>query len=478
MIINRLKDKQKGFTLFELLAVIVVLSILTSIALWSYVSLKDETEDQVTEIQNNMLLVAAENYYKEFYNASAWKSYVNSNDKNISCVDINSMINKGLFGSNEESIENLKDSYAVMVTNDDTGVPSYKVVNRSECYYLQRDSVGSNNSSGSSGDVTDVGDYNLSQSITEGENGEYYLHLSFKMKILSIEEVQKNVYVVYVMDRSGSMSGSDYTNAKSAAITSSNYVIDNILGAQIALVTFESKSSVARGFSNTPLTSSLFPSTGNNTYYNYAFEDALELFNGVNDDNAIFFTIFLSDGIPSSNNYSTQLSKLKEKSSIFTISYGSNISVLKNIASKPEYFYESGTDLNQITSVFEDISHTITEIYSDISSANIHIDFSDAFSEMYDSAGNLIEGNNVSQNINLSDYASGTEEIELTYDYVIHINYDDIGCDDGNTCSYTYYIGDISIDLIHKDGTIQNVVVDKSNIPSITITVSKVGVLN
>ena len=134
--------------------------------------------------------------------------------------------------------------------------------------------------------------------------------------------------------------------------------------------------------------------------------------------------------------------------------------------------------MNQITSVFEEISHTIEEIYSDISSANIHINFSDAFSQMYDSEGNLIPDNKVSHNINLKDYANGTEEIELTYDYVIHINYDDIGCDDGNTCSYTYYVGDISIDLIHDDGTIQNVVVDKSNIPSITITVSKIGVLN
>ena len=478
MIIDKLRNKQKGFTLFELLGVIVVLSILCSIAVWSYASLKDESEQQVTEIQNNLLLVAAENYYKEFYNASNWKSFVGENDKNISCVDINSMINQGLFGSNEETIENIKDSYAVMVTNDDTGVPSYKVVDRSECYYLQRDSVGSNNSSGSSGDVSDVGDYNLSQSITEGENGEYYLHLSFKMKILSIEEVQKNVYVVYIMDRSGSMSGSDYTNAKSAAVTSSNYVINNIAGAQVGLVTFASSSSIARGFSNAPLTNNLFPSATGGTYYQYAFDDALELFNGVSDDNAIFFTIFLSDGVPSSSSYTSQLNNLKNKSSIFTISYGSNISVLKNIASKPEYFYESGTDLNQITSVFEEISHTIEEIYSDISSANIHIDFSDAFSQMYDSEGNLIPDNKVSHNINLKDYANGTEEIELTYDYVIHINYDDIGCDDGNTCSYTYYVGDISIDLIHDDGTIQNVVVDKSNIPSITITVSKIGVLN
>ena len=70
VIIDKLRNKQKGFTLFELLGVIVIVSSLCSIAVWSYACLKDESEQQVTEIQNNLLLVAAENYYKEFYNAS------------------------------------------------------------------------------------------------------------------------------------------------------------------------------------------------------------------------------------------------------------------------------------------------------------------------------------------------------------------------------------------------------------------------
>ena len=62
---HRLK-KNKGFTLMELLAVIVLLSLLTVVVLFSVKSLNERSHRSYYKSQEDMIILAAKDYYADY----------------------------------------------------------------------------------------------------------------------------------------------------------------------------------------------------------------------------------------------------------------------------------------------------------------------------------------------------------------------------------------------------------------------------
>lgn len=118
------------------------------------------------------------------------------------------------------------------------------------------------------------------------------------------------IYVVVVFDRSNSMTCSNPTSsctdkpeklseAKQAAIDFSEKLLaktDN--EAQLALVTFAGRSSVARNFDNTPFTEPLFGNRASSTNIQGGLKDAYNLLNDVPEADAKKYIVLMSDGEP------------------------------------------------------------------------------------------------------------------------------------------------------------------------------------
>ena len=87
---------KNGFTLVELLAVIVILSVVLLITTISVGSVLNESENSLSDTQKKKLEQAAENYYI--------KEGMNKNDM---CVSISELINKGYIEN--DSVKDPKD---------------------------------------------------------------------------------------------------------------------------------------------------------------------------------------------------------------------------------------------------------------------------------------------------------------------------------------------------------------------------------
>lgn len=87
---------KKGFTLVELLAVIVILSIIALITIVSVNSVIKDSKDNLSETQKKNIEKAAEAYYLK-----------EGMDSNVSCVSVSDLISKGYL---DENIKDPKDS--------------------------------------------------------------------------------------------------------------------------------------------------------------------------------------------------------------------------------------------------------------------------------------------------------------------------------------------------------------------------------
>ena len=91
---NKLKElDSKGFTLVELLAIILIISVIMGIAGYSVISSIKNSEAKKQEISLESIRKAAVLYVKEYSDDVSWKS------KDIGyeyvCISINELVNKG-----------------------------------------------------------------------------------------------------------------------------------------------------------------------------------------------------------------------------------------------------------------------------------------------------------------------------------------------------------------------------------------------
>lgn len=121
--------RNKGFTLVELLGVIILLAVIALIAFPPILNQIKKSQNQIDDATNALIISSAKLYVDNNHNLFSKK------DGNVYCISIDELLNRGyltegMLGSNDELIEDfvVKVSYS--------GNYSYELVNVGECEVL------------------------------------------------------------------------------------------------------------------------------------------------------------------------------------------------------------------------------------------------------------------------------------------------------------------------------------------------------
>ncbi len=101
---------RKGFTLVELLSVIVILSVIVLIATNAVVPMADSAKKQVLAMEANTLVTAAQTLY------------VQENSSSTKCYTYDEIINSGLIEKNDDAYTG-----SISITVDESGNYTYKI---------------------------------------------------------------------------------------------------------------------------------------------------------------------------------------------------------------------------------------------------------------------------------------------------------------------------------------------------------------
>ena len=186
------------------------------------------------------------------------------------------------------------------------------------------------------GSLTNPGDIQITKTVSKTDTlGRYKVQFTVKGKdVVNQSSTPKDVYVVVVLDKSGSMSGNKWTNAVAGAKTFATTLLSKISNAKIALVTFSGNdgdeketckgvwveddsflgfhyetqcsvtdpnndASIVRGFENTNLNSIDFGSANGGTNLGEGLNKAIDLFNNQDiPSDAFKYVVVLGDGEP------------------------------------------------------------------------------------------------------------------------------------------------------------------------------------
>lgn len=249
MMVNKEKKKKYGFTLTELLAVIVVLAIIFSITIIFSGGIIGDVTKNIDDATKKIILNAANEYVIEFRKTNdKWKENVDENGEISFCVSLQSLIDKGYYDDKDEYVSKNKDKILVSVRMDTSKVLDFNLVENNDeninnyCIYNKSNSDLDNRV----GDITIRDDSDkenigkLSYKVDKIDGKNYDVDINFSTT-LSIETVERTVpvYVVIVLDNSGSMSGTAWNNARTAAISLSNTIISNLDDANIAFNNYD-----------------------------------------------------------------------------------------------------------------------------------------------------------------------------------------------------------------------------------------------
>jgi len=192
-----------------------------------------------------------------------------------------------------------------------------------------------------------ISDGNISVTATNGKTGEGKVSITKKVsKVddngkfkISFELVGEEYtttttttmpsYTVFVLDASGSMRGTRWTNAKAAAINFSQKLIEDSSSNNVALVTFAgSLVKSSQEFTKESFTDGDLGNLGSGTNYQAGFDKAYELLNGLSEEvknNSSLNVIFISDGEPNRGNCTSQTSCANSLATLKALGKGVNI---------------------------------------------------------------------------------------------------------------------------------------------------------
>lgn len=108
------KNKNKGFTLIEIIATLFIISIILSIAGTIIIKTITKSKDESAKIAKNNILNSARIYTKEYSDEISWKENKNETNK-FSCISINELINKNLLKKDTK----YKDTKYVLIKKDE-----------------------------------------------------------------------------------------------------------------------------------------------------------------------------------------------------------------------------------------------------------------------------------------------------------------------------------------------------------------------
>lgn len=318
---NEDKKINKGFTLIELLITIVIIGLVFTIGYIAVLSIINSSKETKKEINKKFILNASEQYAMEFKDKNSFAKYTNDVGETSFCISLGTLLKYGIYNDNEVLKEYLP-NYVVYVSGK-YEVYNYELIDldsaNNKCEgvkFISEIKEGSepnkiisvsekdtNNEDFGLIDIT----YDFDIIDTGKSNKKYVLSMDLKKHInTKIENITLPVYVVSILDKSGSMSLKNYNSARDAAINLSNQLINKFTSnAYNGLIEFSTMPIVKKEFSNTVLTVSDFSSTtAGITNTSGGIDYAIKLFNNLknninNDfDKALKYTILLYDGFP------------------------------------------------------------------------------------------------------------------------------------------------------------------------------------
>lgn len=266
------RKKYKGFTLVELLAIILILSLIISIVIIMFKEVFISTEQTINKTEKNIILSAANDYALEYRGTDGWIEEIEEDGTVNFCVSLDSLIKYGYFKNDSSNFEKYKDDYVVEFQIEN-GVYNYKfipIVDSSTCKFKDFESsinnsyikTGINDDKGKS-----VGEFNYK--VDKIDNKNYSLDFDLLMKLKNIVKTDE-VYITFILDISSSMEGSKIEKANEAIANFSQHFIDYTdVDVKISLIFFHWISGLARDFSSTPLSLSYLNSIGTTSGTNY-----------------------------------------------------------------------------------------------------------------------------------------------------------------------------------------------------------------
>lgn len=483
-----IKRINKGFTLIELIITIALISLTFILVYISVNTIINTSSNKKEELNKELILKAGEEYAMEYKNRNNFSKYTSSEGITNFCISINTLLKYGIY-NNEEIIKEYIDKYAIYVEGKNE-VYSYKLIElndiNNKCigtkYISQLKDDNSSNiinvhEKGNNNDDITILDMEYDFNIIE--NKKYVLELNLK-KYANIEhkELTLPVYVVLVLDKSGSMNNTKYSSAKQASIKLSEKLLDNFgINANIALIQFSDNAVLKRNFQSNILLDNNFDSPSGLTNVANSLNLANNLFLNLNKtlnneyDNTLKYTILLYDGSPTDSfddiKNASDVLKNTYNSKLITIGYefyGNNklkeISSLdNNLCTNSNYlnycYYESTS--SNIDSLFDEIQNNISlEVFkTKASKAKIDIKLNDNLK--VDINNELLD--TITYKVDLNE----KEEINnYSYNIVLDENiFND--CKKGENCSKEINLFDsIVIETYDEEGNIlSNKVINK-----------------
>lgn len=259
-----IRKKYKGFTLVELLAVILLLSLIFIMILFNFNGIFSGVNDKISKTEKKMILDAAKSYALEYRGEDTWVEEIDSDGNVNFCVSLESLIDYGYFKNDSSNYEKWKDKYVVefQIVN---GVSSHKFIKIEEsdkCKLLDFDSNIEN--SDFNYEIKDEDKEYGTFNYKIGKINEKKYSFGYDLK-LELESVAEEVYVSLILDTSMSMINNSHVDTPensvifNSAITAIKNFSENFIEsfsenkAYISLIQFNNSAHLNRGFETSKL---------------------------------------------------------------------------------------------------------------------------------------------------------------------------------------------------------------------------------
>ena len=352
---------RRGFTLVELLAVILVLALILVLVSFMMGNIFGNVLSKIDNATKNVIVDAAEEYVLEYRKKTdSWKENVDSNGNITFCVSLNSLLETGYYDYDDEYVVDNKDKLFVSVLIDDKKVFKYDLIDDSDvdgvCGYTLSDS--SLNRHDGKIDIMDDNNENsignLEYQISEIDGKKYDVDINFLAE-LGVETVERTVpvYVAIILDNSGSMVGTAWNNARTAAIQLSETIINDLDDSQVALIQYNEEPKLSRKFEDKVLAKTDFINPSGNTNVSGGIDLTSSLYNSLDiPDNAMLYTILLYDGEPKQYSYllnkNTNKKIYNSNSSNWELYYGNFLSAYYGVNDSYNLLYDSYSSISYV----------------------------------------------------------------------------------------------------------------------------------
>ncbi len=484
---------KKGFTLVETIISLVLIGLIGTISIISF-SKEKEVEELNIEEEINF-------YYSLKENESNYKYFYSDNDEKISCIKFSNIKASGILSDKDLNIYDDSDILKVIL-NKDGVIESYeKIDDVSKCEYtvIVMDEEVNNSSLEISKNENISDEYSINQITKQSPVDKNIFESTLNFDITLFKEIYKPVYVLIMLDKSGSMVANDKTRNALSAISGMVEKIFEIDNSYIGFIDFgyfaDNFSYMVGGKSNiwidkayksnllTYINSITYISGVDNNYYD-AYSKAISDYEIKDKSDYFTYVVLLSDAgnnnngttCVSSANQNNIVAGIKEKVNKFiAVAYSPATTCLSSIASNncPENggscYYLSNS--SNVENIFDGITSKIQE-ETKIKNLKIEININDYFDLItIDSENMKYENNVITYEFDLEN-VSDEESMEYNQSLNYSLKFLSDKFEDGDSLNPEIKLfNQIKLTFTTEEGNYEQVINDAS-IP--TIKVNKV----